>query len=167
MKHIKNRKEICPPTQADVSLDELINQFEEPKEFVCCQCDKKFKSKNGMDNHKKSTCKKKAFVPPKTETLEDSILLLLTIKMFKDIYDRLLCIYDSDPAEKERVGDGLMEKIVAFLADPTIDHNTFSSLADDMLNLSINHVLREVVADSSEEGKTRKNALLEILAAGF
>lgn len=168
MKHIKSRKEICPPTHADVPLDDVIKQLEESKQFVCSQCNKKFKSKNGMENHKKSTCKKKEAVvptaPPPSESFEDSLLILLTLKMFRDIYDRLLSIYDPESEEKERVSAGLMKKMIAFLADPTIEHHTYSSFADDVLNLSIDHVLQEVMADSSEEGKTRKKALLEILA---
>jgi hypothetical protein len=47
------RKKLCDPIKGDISLDDLKEQYIKPKLLSCNNCDKLFKTPNGLTQHKK------------------------------------------------------------------------------------------------------------------
>lgn len=59
VKHLTQRKTICPCTKADVSLDTLVIEYtvdDFAKIYKCDLCDKQFNSRSGLSYHKKQYC---------------------------------------------------------------------------------------------------------------
>lgn len=60
-RHLK-RKYPCKPLKKNISLNEILNNFnnkESCKEYVCEFCNKKYSRKNNLTYHQKHSCKKK------------------------------------------------------------------------------------------------------------
>jgi ribosomal protein L37AE/L43A len=58
VKHITQRKTLCPAIVADVSLDALVNEYSDhcEKVYKCSSCARKFNSRSGLSYHKNSKC---------------------------------------------------------------------------------------------------------------
>lgn len=76
VKHLTQRKTICPCTKADVSLDTLIMEYtldDFAKMYKCDYCEKQFNSRSGLSYHRKHHCNNERLQQEQLEQLEATV----------------------------------------------------------------------------------------------